>query len=292
MSHKLSGKLYTQLKSALDKVAEKESFSLAFLSASLAVIRGFLQKLRHSIVQHPFENQQEEIRFFKTIKTRFYSEQIYYTALYNLYFHMPSGPLDTQISYYKDELEQLRRFFRLHAFYYQYYRSGFCELDHLYFVRGVAIGSGYIPDQPDPDPDFSTGLDYLFAKFIAFERLEIYIAQKLDANQGSSERTGTEGKPKCKWTGSKVGVVELAYGLYYSGEINRGDVEVQDIIVVLEEAFGISIGDGHRKFVDIRNRKNLSPTQLLDKMSAAIMQRVNEDREYRANRGIRLRKPI
>ena len=86
--------------------------------------------------------------------------------------------------------------------------------------------------------------------------------------------------------------MELAYGLYYSGEINNGDVEVQDIVEALEFAFDIIIGDGHRKFVDIRNRKNLSPTQLLDKMRTAILQRIEEDMVYRSNRGIRLRKPL
>ena len=165
-------------------------------------------------------------------------------------------------------------------------------MDYLYFLMGTQIGSGYIPDPGGPDSGFSTALDDLFARFKAYERLEEYILKQLSDEKSASLKKALITKKRCKWTGSKVGIVELAYGLYYSGEINRGEAEVQDIIVMLEDAFEISIGDGHRKFVDVRNRKNSSPTQLLDKMREAILQRVEEDLVYRANRGIKLRKPL
>jgi hypothetical protein len=56
------------------------------------------------------------------------------------------------------------------------------------------------------------------------------ISRLNDDQTDTWEKKGKVKRKVMKWTGNKIGVVELAYGLYYSGEINNGDVEVQDIV--------------------------------------------------------------
>ena len=56
-----------------------------------------------------------------------------------------------------------------------YYRSGAVEMDNLFFVRGTKLSSVLVPELLDADPEFSTGVDEVFAKFIAWERLNKHL---------------------------------------------------------------------------------------------------------------------
>jgi hypothetical protein len=263
------------------------------LHTSNQYILTVIDKLKILIKDHPFPDQGEEINFFKNIKPGIYANKIFWEEYYRLNMNQPSGPHEMIKAYLVEEIRQINRFFSFNAFHYQYYKMSAVELDAIYFVRGAPLPAIPIIEIPELNPDFSTGMDYVFSRFIAYERLLDYIINRLNEEEpAASEKKSKVKKKGLKWTGDKIGVVELAYGLYYSGDINHGEVEVQDIVEALEFAFEIIIGDGHRKFVDIRNRKSISPTQLLDKMRTAILQRIEEDMVYRSNRGIRLRKPI
>lgn len=263
------------------------------LKATIPYILNTLEKVKKLVQDHPFPNQADEIAFFKHIKPEIYAYKIFEEEYYRLSMNQPSAPPEMIKAYLLEEIRQFNRFFTFNAFHYQYYKMKAVELDTLYFIRGVAVPAIPIMEIPELNPDFSTGMDYVFSRFIAYEHLlDDMVGRLNDQEPAREEKSVRVKKEHLKWTGNKIGVVELAYGLYYSGEINNGDVEVQDIVEALEFAFDIIIGDGHRKFVDIRNRKNLSPTQLLDKMRTAILQRIEEDMVYRSNRGIRLRKPL
>jgi hypothetical protein len=158
----------------------------------------------------------------------------------------------------------------------------------MLFVQGRTVQHLYLPESPE---FFAAGVPsavYLFARFIAYERLSAELRKKVEpAGIGADTQ-----KSSLKWTGNKVGVAELAYGLYYTGQFNNGNADVTDIFEWLQSSLGLDMGSVHRKFVDIRRRNTASPTKLLDRMREAILQRRDEDLKFKPNRGVGLKRPL
>jgi len=48
---------------------------------------------------------------------------------------------------------------------------------------------------------------------------------------------------KRKWTGDKIELIEIAYGIYYTRRMNSGKAEVKDIVEWLEDTLQIDLGD-------------------------------------------------
>ena len=282
MLEKLSTKLLNQLNDGLEDVAEKKLSVEKRLSTSLQLIRGLLKQLREQATAHPFKDTLEEVHFFKDIKTCFLSAKIFELERYNLEQSKPVGTWETLLAFYEKELEAIHRFFNRNAYLYQYYRSGLVELDKLYFVRGAEVPAVIVPEFGEPDPEFSTAGDYLFAKFKAFEQLQYYILEciRLGSPASSMATTNSYQSKPLLWTGESINLVELGYGLVDSGQLNNGKAGVNDIFKWLEEHFNVSIGIPARRFVEIKRRKRLSRTRFLDNMRESVNKKVEEDELY------------
>ncbi len=101
---------------------------------------------------------------------------------------------------------------------------------------------------------------------------------------GGKENLEASNRKPFSWTGDQVNLVELIYGLYYTGQINHGNVEVKEIQEAVEQLFSVKIKAGYHVFGNIRRRKSLSPTAFLDKMRDSIQKRVDEDLAYHPHR--------
>lgn len=254
------------------------------LAKALQEIRVVLQVLRVKVLSIPFPSKEIEIGFFKTIKPKFYALRIFHLELYNLDMNKPAGTRDMLLLFYRQELKLVERFFRLNAFLYQYFKNDFSEMDGIYFIRGAEIPTVLQPELPDADPEFSTGLDYMYARFIAFELLQTEILNRIGGLDGTLlpvEPKRPKPIPALKWTGRHVNIVELIYGLYYTMQLNNGNADITEIVALMEETFGIKLRDAHHSFVEIRRRKVDSPSRFLEQMAAAIQQRVDDDLEYK-----------
>lgn len=183
------------------------------------------------------------------------------------------------------ELNYLQRFFDQHDYEYQYYRLNATELDEHFFTRqknsSILLVHKHIP----VDPLFSTSHDYLFSKIKAFKLLQDYLCSAL---QNLDSRTpllladpGQNPKPGLKWTGDKVNLVEVIYGLFYTGQLNDGNADIADIIRWMEHNLDIDLGKAYRKFLDIRRRKTVSHTRFLDQMREGIVKRIEEDNTWK-----------
>jgi len=275
--------LYDGLVKALVVILGNEHDPVKRLSLALQEIRQALQTLRAKVLSRPFPSRAIEITFFKEVKPKFYALRIFHIELYNLDMNKPAGTRETLLHFYRQELQIISRFFKQHSFLYQYFKAGFIEMDELYFLRYTEIPTVLQPEQPDPDPEFSTGLDYLFARFLAFEQLQQEILGRMGGLDGALVAVDPKKPapvPALKWTGKKVNLIELIYGLQYSGQLNNGNTEIVQIVALMEQAFDIKLGDAHHAFGEIRERKVESPSRFLESMAGAIQQRVDEDLSY------------
>jgi hypothetical protein len=276
--------LYERLAKFLSELLMKEPEPVKRLSGPLQEIQKVLSELREKVLSRTFSSKSIEISFFKTIKPKFYALRIYQLELYGLDMNRPAAVKDALLAYYREELRQVERFFKQHAFLYQYFKSGFTEMDHLYFRRAVEVPVVLVPEMPDLGPEYSTVMDYLFSKFMAYELLQAEIIKRIGGLDGTlvvTDRPPVKPVPALKWTGSHVNLVELIYGLYYTLQFNNGDADVTEIVALMEATFSIKLRDAHHSFVEIRRRKVDSPARFLEQMAAAIRQRVDDDLDYK-----------
>jgi hypothetical protein len=247
--------------------------SIVDLAGSLRITIQSMEQLLSSVRSKPFKDDQHEINFFKHIKPRFQSWHIYVIELNHIVSQIPIGSGEMIREYYINELMIVDRFFRRYGFYYQYYLAGECARDSDFFLRRNLkdLPPEYgKPIQPD---GFVTSMDYLFGKFKAYEMLRDCIARRINALKSSRDIQNLELellKKRRWWSGNKIELVELAYGLYHAKRINAGKAEVGEIIAWLEESLNVDLGQSYRMFTDISRRKLVSHTKFIDEMRATL----------------------
>jgi len=272
--------LFTDLKEELDLISDLGILPVRRLAGALIAIRDATEKLKINLGGHPFTIQQEEIDFFKHQRPRFTCEQFYVLEIFTIEMNRPIGDRVLLKNYYEQELLFIKRFYSQYQFLYQYYKYELKELDPLLFVRGAKPSDIMLPETGDLDPLFSTSCDYLFAKFMAYERLQFYIAEELKSLEipGKLLTADINGSSiELKWTGETINLVELAYGIWLTGQVNNGSANITEIIEWLEGHFQVKIGTAFRRWQSISRRKKIKPTKYLDQMRDAVLKRLDEE---------------
>ncbi|RKR84289.1 RteC protein [Mucilaginibacter gracilis] len=286
MLSKVIEKLSRQLTDGLADITAKKLSAEKRLSAALQLIRSLLHLLREQVLLHPFQDKPDEIHVFKNIKPRFLAAKIFELERYNLEQSAPAGTQEKLIAFYESELDIIRRFFMRYAFLYQYYRSGLTELDELYFIRGAEVPTVLMPEFGEPDPDFSTCGDYLFAKLQAFETLQAYIAERIAGLTAFSGQPGRLSKP-FRWTGEVVNLIELGHAVYLNEQINNGELGIVEFFEGLGEFFGVNLGIPKKGFDDLKKRKRLSKTHFTDRMRDALVRKMDDEDALDKNRALK-----
>jgi len=253
---------------------------------SLTLIRAALDEVTAQVKAQKFKDAASEALLNKTIYPELYAEYIYATEIFNTEAAKPVGSLKAIKNYYRTKLAALTLYTRQHRFLYEYWLTELDELDTMLFVKGKTVEHLYLPESPEFHAAGVPPAVYLFARFIAYARLSAELLQK--TGKGIIEKV----KSGLKWTADKVGIAELAYGLYYTGVFNNGDADVTAIYNWLQNSLGLDAFSVHRKFIDVRRRNTASPTKLLDRMREAIHQRKDEDLKFKPNRGPGLKRPL
>lgn len=264
--------------------------SVKNLNESLSCIANTINDLREDIKRQPFADEKDEIIFFKYTKPRICAWQTYVLELHQILSSVPVGTDQMIRDYYMDEISVLNRFFRLYAFHYQYYLTDEHSKDEQFFLRRnrslFPPGRELLPD----DPEFSTDLDHLFGVFRAYEMLRDFLIGRIRLLYQEPDnvfmREIMQGRKRW-WSGTKMELVEFAYGIYFTRRVNGGKADISDIIVWLEESFNEDLAQAYRMFVDITRRKTISHTKYLDEMRNAIHGHIEDSLKYKPKKGRR-----
>lgn len=231
-------------------------------------IAEFMEGVRVRILSVPFDEELEEVYFFKFEKPEFTALKIYYAALFGMMNRRPCGHRKQVRGFYLKELEFIAALLNRYRLYYEYYRSGATDMDDVLFLRGAVVASPVLLELPEVDPDFGTCGEYLFALFSAYESLQEYILEELKGlekvTMTGSLSGGISVKKYFEYTGELINMVELAYGLWISGQFNYGKASLVEIFRWLEETLGIELGVPSNRFREIKRRKRLSRTHFMD----------------------------
>lgn len=241
----------------------------------------FLSLLKEKVLDYSFASPEEEIHFFKVIKPKFSSLLIFYSNVERLEIDKPEGGVLHLKEYYESELKTIKRFFDGNRQIYSYYRSEDDDLDRQLFLRGVSDTPRWLCKiRVDQDERFSTAGDYLYARIIATEQIARYLETAI---------TGVDFHPfagddiDTTWTGESINLLEMAYGIYQTAQVNNGKIGLAELVRKFEKVFNVNIGRPYRRFSEIKQRKRLSRTKYLDEMVKSINKKIDDEDAFRPN---------
>ena len=245
---------------------------------SIEIIIQALQKVKTLVLKTGFKSDQEEIRFFKEVKPLFTSKRIYHNSVYRIEAKKPSGSTRILKKYYNSELEKLKRYFDDNLDFYKYYRTKSTYLDYKYFVRGSfdvkqSLDNFYY----EADLNFTTSHDFKVAKILANDLIQVYLEDQLFNLDRKENRSTPEALPKSAvyWTSTKVSLIELIYALNAAGVLNHGQLELNSTADFFEKIFNIDLGQYHRSFLELRERKN-ARTKFLDFLREVLARKMDD----------------
>jgi hypothetical protein len=272
---------FRDLRLRVKAIASREDYSLLRrFNESISLINAFLGVVRERVITVAFRDQLEEIYFFKFEKPEYYALKIYEVSLFGILNQRPVGTDEMLRDYYVEELAFISRFFKQYAFLYEYYRSGFTQMDELLFLREGMAPDVLLPEFWELDPEFSTCGDYLFSKFIAYEGLRDFILGELRVLEVRVVSAGVglvADKKWFDWTGEVINLVELGYAIYLSRQLGKDKASLTEIFRWLEVSFGLEIGIPANRFREIKRRKRLSRTHFLDQMRQVLLDYMNDE---------------
>jgi len=272
-----------QTNNQLKSLSVEDANILGYHRDAIKLISQAIAELKIKVVTGKFTTTEEEIRFFKEIKPKFFSKLIYHAELYNMELKKPVGNPAIIRKYLNKKLDMISYFFKDNLEFYQYYRAGLTDMDEKIFVRGnedirLRIDVSYF----EGDPSFSTSHDHVLSRILANELLSDYLhlqLEKLDRWYVPAPTSASDKDPfTMKWTDAKAALIELIYALHCNQSFNNGKINISDIASVFQDVFHINLGDYHRKFLEIKSRK-INHTKYLDQLKEALLKKINEDDE-------------
>lgn len=274
----IANKLLSNLDDQLKFIDLEQDDPIKCAELSIDVCRKVIEKLKNIILKYKFKNQNEEIKFFKETKPKFFAPLIYHLKIYKIESRKPNGSNEIRKKYLLHELEKLKHYFDSNLDFYRYYRTQSNYLDHKYFLRGkydirLTVDSFFF----EADERVSTSHDFKVAKILAHDRLQVYLEEELSILDRKETNMTSQDVPKVKlyWTESKTALIELIYALHSQGAIDNGKADIKDIAALFEHYFGVELGDYYRTFLEIRVRKT-GRTKFIDSLKYSLVKRMDE----------------
>ncbi|MDR7127706.1 hypothetical protein J2X69_000034 [Algoriphagus sp. 4150] len=250
--------LMEKLQLKLDQFPLGNDNGLLMIESSFNLIDKTIDQLKEILSGYHFKSEDEEIEFFKIWMTALLSQSIFYSELFLIESDRPKNKRSTQTSYYGEKMDDIQEYIQRYASLNNYLVMEKTYLDRVYFLRNSEAPLIY-PDlvHQTLDTRFCTVYTLHFARLKAMIRLMNYLAAMDHSgirmpNQKSRRK---DPLPVLQWTGSKVELVELVYALKTASVINKGSVNLSDLVLVFGEVFGTELKDCYRIFLQIKSRK-------------------------------------
>jgi len=271
--------LKQEVEQRIHQIESGEKNVLLRATAASDMLEGIFGQLKEFISEYTFADEQEEIRFFKEIKPGIFCHLLYYRKVYNIEMNRPMGTEEEQVRYLEFELEQIHRYNSRRLDFFRYYRSGATHLDRVYFLRGIRNYTTQYLDcfYFERDPVFSTVGDFRVARILANDMLRKYIREELEKirlNEYILCQTPEIHLDTPRWTETKTGLFEILHAWDALGCIDGGTISLSRITAHFEQALDIRLGNISRALHDMRYRSN--PTEFLDRMKKALLEKMNE----------------
>lgn len=267
----------SSLKKEVDvKIEQIECSEISIITKSSDashVLADAFKQLKAFVLPYCFQDEDEEILFFKEIKPRLCFRLIYYRKVYNIEMNRPTG-IDKQREYLCELLNDINKYNAKRLDFIRYYRSGSTHLDSLYFLRNKMDAEQYLETFfYELDPNFSTNCDFKVAKILSNDMLSAYLMREIELLNDNGTTASSFGFPSSKltWKGTKVELQEQIISWDSAGTF--GDIPLTQLYSYIQNVFNVQLDSNlSRSFSELKIR--LSPTPFLDKLKDALLRRM------------------
>ncbi|MRJ09131.1 tetracycline regulation of excision, RteC [Ornithobacterium rhinotracheale] len=279
MSHYVN--MFRRIEQEIEKEEKKVTFETKQITQEalkiVIYLNDKLQEFRKEVLQKGFEDDDEEIYFFRHIKPNIQGKLIFYNRVYRTEMLRPTSINDFTKKYFSDEEERCRKrydYFLKSDDFYRYYWSGRNDKDALYFKRfAINLADGLENHVFDLDPYFSTYYDYLVARIIARELFYDYLLFRTTEKQYEDIE---DFEHSLEWSASKNALVELIYALYCSGAISNGNTNLSAISFAFQRIFKVELKDINHSFHRMKFRSK-SQTLFIDQLQSSLQNYINKN---------------
>ncbi|MBB2146791.1 hypothetical protein GM921_14910 [Pedobacter sp. LMG 31464] len=275
----LSQRLLGKLESELEEIYHGEEILQEKTNLSLKKSTHIIGILNNHVNSNGFEDQEQEINYFRITLPGFYSLKIYYDEVYFIELRTPIGGHKRLINFYLREIEIIERFFDKHSFFYGYYKMGATDLDQSFFVLDSKKDSVLLMGLAEVESNTCTSVSYLFAKFKGYELLLLTLKHRVtdQVNGNINFKNNVKSLDKLIWTGEVINLVEIAFGIYQMKQVNNGSAGIGSICRWLGECFDVNLGVPSKRWSEIARRTTMSHTRFMDQMKKSIISKIDDD---------------
>ncbi|WP_157243373.1 RteC domain-containing protein [Algoriphagus resistens] len=259
-----SNQLYEKLQLDLAVVKLEGDNRLIKLESAFSLVDKAMDALKRYLVSYKFEDEEQEIIFFKFYMSKFLKDSIFYSELFGIESNRPVGSRKYMKQFYEKELRGVRDFLTDQQGLYNYMLLKKSHFDRTYFLRNSQ--SPILKPNlfwHTLDTRFCTVYTVSFARIEATLAISDYLYEELTNLNGDLKIKDIPKKFNLTWTAPKVYLVELIYSLKASGVFNHGTADIREIAAIMEILFDKDMKDYYRTFQEIRIRKR-SRTVFLD----------------------------
>lgn len=233
----------------VEKVNQHVTPNNESIAETIFILGKVIRELDMMLTKYEFENQQNEIRFFKFDLAPLLAELIYYRETLSFRLELTIDEEDF-IGRYKINAGRYTEFRRTHIDSYVYFCSNQSCCDHLYFLRNSTLNQNSVVENTYENIPSQT---FNRAFFIAIDRLFSEFKDIILEKRYSEFEIET-----FHWTSKEIYIVELIYAFGNSSLINKGDVSIIALARLFDKMFGTNIAekDIYRSFNAIKSRQN------------------------------------
>ncbi|MDR3226353.1 MAG: RteC domain-containing protein [Prevotellaceae bacterium] len=243
----------------------------------ISILKDGFIRIKALILNYKFENELEEITFFKETKPKLFYKLIYYRKMHSIEQHRPVCGYDTTKEFLENQQEAVNSFYRKNNEFVQYYRSGNTVFDKYYFLKNSPeIELNEDSFSFERDPNFSTNCDFKATELLANDMLASYLdAELAKLKHNELSHSNTMDVSNDKWTDTKAGLAEIIYAIHAAHSVNHGNIDLKVLAAKFGAIFNADIGDIYHTFLEIRSRKGVR-TVFLNRLSDALNKRMDE----------------
>lgn len=282
---KFTDELHQKVQLSIQNVSDLGEVGFEFYNSCYSITKAAMGELKEYVYKYRFKDREEEITFFKEIKPTFLAQLQYYKELLEIEVKKPTiTEKRFLIKYYQKTARYYQMVLKKNDLFRQYLRSGNMVSDHQLFVRSEVNNDLFPSDAIDLDEKFSTVASNELSKIKSHEMVLEFLCFRIEALKVGDSKIANEPSENYDtvWTGDKVKLIELAYALYASGDVNNGRATIKQIINALERAFNIDLSGFYRVFQNIRIRLS-GRTNFLDFLKTGLTKFMDEtDLNYKA----------
>ncbi len=232
--------------------------SLKNINQGIHLCNDALYFLKCLIEKKKFASIEEEIHFFKKVKSIPLGYLVYFSEVRSCELLMPKVGNEIQLNFLEKKKRKINKFFNRNWDFVHYMEQDQTYLDVQYFTRENQVFPLYsLPEVCYLDPSFFTSHDMLWARIKGLTDFISYLEKRIKQINSLSANVTLNGSSNNKlvWSASKTAMTELIYALHSSSVVNNGKADIKRIASTFETVFDVQLDNIYKTYTEIKARK-------------------------------------